>query len=300
MENKVVFILGPTAVGKSEVAIRIAKKFNGEIISADSVQIFKGLDIGSAKITHKEMGGIVHYGIDICQPDETFTAFQFVQYTLSKIKEISARGHLPIVVGGTGLYIRALTEGYNFGGTGVDKDFRARLEKIQKEEGCEKLFEILQQLSPEMTNGIDRKNPVRLIRAIEIAHQNGQKRQHKPEITSLVLALSLPRELLYERINKRVDEMLSKGLVDEVKALLSKGLSAENQSMHAIGYKEILQFLNGEIAFEQAVSLVKQHSRNYAKRQMTFTRGMNCDIIDMQDKIAGLENIEKTVNSFLR
>lgn len=298
--KKVIFILGPTAVGKSEVAVKLAQKFGGEIISADSVQIFKGLDIGSGKVSKKEMGGIVHHGIDICEPNENFSAFEFVEFTKQKIEEINSRGKLPIVVGGTGLYVKSLVEGFNFGGAEQDEKLRAELCEIEKKFGTKGLFEILKNLAPDISEKIDRNNPRRLVRAIEIAQANGQKKRGNVDLDPLVFALVLPREKLYEKINARVDKMIENGLVNEVSRLKQRGLTKEHQSMKAIGYKEVLAYLDGEIDFERMVELVKQHSRNYAKRQLTFLRGMSCEVIDMQNCEKAVAEIENKIDGFLK
>ena len=277
-KTKVVFILGPTAVGKTFFGVQIAKKLNGEIISADSVQIFKGFDIGSAKVTKEEMQGIKHYAIDILQPWEEFSVYDFVEYTKQKIEEIANKRKLPIIVGGTGLYVKALTLGYNFGGVNKDVNLREELEDLARKKGNDYLFELLKKKDEKMAENTDKFNTVRLIRALEIALSNGQKQTNKVEIESLVFALNRDRKVLYDSINKRVDGMLQNGLVDEVKHLKSLGLSRENQSMKAIGYKEVLQFLDGEMDYDRMVEILKQHSRNYAKRQLTFLRGMK-DVI---------------------
>ena len=271
---KAVFILGPTAVGKSDIAVSLAKKFDGEIISCDSVQIFKGLDIGSAKIRKEEMQGVAHHLIDIKNPDETFTAFEFVSAMRQKIKEIIGRGKLPFVVGGTSLYVKSLINGYNFGGVGVDENLRKELEIIWKEKGVQSLFERLEKLDESMASSVDKHNPLRIMRAIEIATLKGQKKETIQDINSLVFAIVMERSALYDRINKRVDIMLQNGLVAEVEKLKKQGLTRENQSMKAIGYKEVLSYLNGEIEYEEMVELIKKNSRNYAKRQLTFLRGM--------------------------
>ena len=271
---KAVFILGPTAVGKSDIAVSLAKKFDGEIISCDSVQIFKGLDIGSAKIRKEEMQGVAHHLIDIKNPDETFTAFEFVSAMRQKIKEIIERGKLPFVVGGTSLYVKSLINGYNFGGVGVDENLRKELEIIWKEKGVQSLFERLEKLDESMAASVDKHNPLRIMRAIEIATLKGQKKETIKDINSLVFAIVMERSALYDRINKRVDIMLQNGLVAEVEKLKKQGLTRENQSMKAIGYKEVLSYLNGEIEYEEMVELIKKNSRNYAKRQLTFLRGM--------------------------
>ena len=294
-KTKVVFILGPTAVGKTFFGVQIAKKLNGEIISADSVQIFKGFDIGSAKVTKEEMQGIKHYAIDILQPWEEFSVYDFVEYTKQKIEEIAKKGKLPIIVGGTGLYVKALTLGYNFGGVNKDVNLREELEDLARKKGNDYLFELLKKKDEKMAENTDKFNTVRLIRALEIALSNGQKQTNKVEIESLVFALNRDRKVLYDSINKRVDGMLQNGLVDEVKHLKSLGLSRENQSMKAIGYKEVLQFLDGEMDYDRMVEILKQHSRNYAKRQLTFLRGMKDVIwIDTQNvESAEREMLEK-------
>lgn len=296
---KAIFILGPTAVGKTFFSVKLAQRLNGEIISSDSVQIYKGLDIGSAKVTNAEMQGVVHHGIDIKEADEEFSVFDFVQYTKTKIAEISARGKLPIVVGGTGLYVKALLGGYDFGGTTKDENLRSKLETLAKEKGNDHLFEMLKEKNPVMAEKTDKFNTVRLVRALEIALSGGQKSAGESDIDALVIALNRDRERLYSDINKRVDIMLENGLVDEVKGLLAKGLTAENQSMRAIGYKEVLQYLNGEFDFDRMVELVKQHSRNYAKRQLTFLRGMDdVHFVDTEDREKAFEEILSLVKDW--
>lgn len=296
-KNKVVFILGPTTVGKTAFARTIAKKFAGELVSADSVQIFRGLDIGSAKDKNLD---VVQHGIDILDPDESFSVFDFVQYTKKKINEISLRAHLPIVVGGTGLYVKSLTMGFDFGGVDKDENLRLELDALAKEKGLDALFEMLKSLDSEMAEKTDRSNAVRLVRAIEIAKNRGKKGQNEVEFDFLVIALVMPREKLYARINARVDEMMKNGLLEEVEKLQKAGLSGKNQSMHAIGYKEILDFLDGKISLERAVELVKQHTRNYAKRQMTFLRSMqNVVSVDVCSSDAQ-KTVENLVEEFLK
>lgn len=297
--KKVIFILGPTAVGKTSTAVKLAKKYNGEIISADSVQIYRGLDIGSAKVRAQEMQGIVHHAIDILSPFEEFSVFDFVEYTKKKIDEIILKGKVPIVVGGTGLYIKALTLGYNFGGTDKNEELRMRLEKIAKENGVEFLYEMLKEKNPELALKTDRFNAVRVIRALEIAETKGRKETSQVDIDPLLIALIRKRENLYTDINRRVDEMFNCGLLQEVEGLKNQGLTAENQSMRAIGYKEVLSYLNGEYDYARMVELVKQHSRNYAKRQLTFLRGMqNINFVDVEKEDEN--KIEEMVEDFLK
>ena len=298
--TKVVFILGPTGVGKTKMSISLAKKFDGEIISADSVQVFKGLNIGSAKITKNEMQGVKHYAIDILEPDEEFSVFDFVQYTKQKIEEISARGKLPIIVGGTGLYVKALTQGYDFGGTNPDKNLRKKLEKIAQEKGNDYLFELLKEKNPAMAEKTDKHNTVRLIRALEIALGGGEKSKNDVNFEFFLVALTRNREKLYEIINDRVDKMLKDGLIEEVEQLKKRGLSEKNQSMRAIGYKEVLAFLNGEYDRERMVELLKQHSRNFAKRQMTFLRGMNdVHYVDVENFEEAEKKLTKQIGDWL-
>ncbi len=287
--NKVLFILGPTGVGKSEVAIKLAQMFDGEIISADSVQVFRGLDIGSAKVSKKEQEMVKHHAIDILNPNERFSVFDYVKLTKQLIDEISLRGKLPIIVGGTALYVKALTEGYDFGGDGENSELRKNLEKLSEQELVEKLKE----LAPEKVDEIDLKNKRRLIRAVQIAIEGKSVAKEKPNMQFLVLALTCPREQLYEKINLRVDKMMESGLVDEVKRLKRQGLTKADQSMNAIGYKEILSYLDGDINLDEAVNLIKQHTRNYAKRQMTFIRSLNCHQVLRSDESKIISLVEE-------
>ena len=287
--NKVLFILGPTGVGKSELAIKLAQIFNGEIISADSVQVFKGLDIGSAKVTKKEQDLVKHHAIDILDPNEKFSVFDYVKLTKKLINDISSRGKFPIIVGGTALYVKALTEGYDFGGEGEDDNLRNEIEKLSEEE----LVDKLKALAPEKLSAIDIKNRRRLIRAVQIAIEKKSVSKQKPDIEFLVLALTCPREELYEKINSRVGKMIECGLIDEVKKLKRQGLTKADQSMNAIGYKEILSYLDGEINLDEAVNLIKQHTRNYAKRQMTFIRSLNCKQVLRTDETKIIKMVEE-------
>lgn len=298
-KKKVVFILGPTGVGKTFFGINLAKQLDGEIISADSVQIYRKLNIGSAKIGKDEMQDVIHHGIDIVDANQEFSVFDFVSYTKAKIDEIIQKGKLPIVVGGTGLYVKALVLGYNFGGVETDKEKRKELEKLSQEKGNDFLFEMLKKKNPLMAEKTDKDNTVRLIRALEIALFEGEKSKTDVDIDPLIFALNMDRAKLYENINKRVDIMLENGLVGEVEGLKNEGLSIENQSMKAIGYKEVLLYLNKEIDFDTMLNLIKQHSRNYAKRQITFLKGMdNVIFVDVEDKDFAFKEILKHVENW--
>ena len=300
-KKKVVFILGPTAVGKTFFSVKLAKKLNGEIISADSVQVYKGLDIGSAKVTKEEMQGVVHYAIDILESWEEFSVYDFVEYTKHKIDEIASKNKLPIIVGGTGLYVKALTLGYNFGGVNKDANLRENLEKLAEEKGNDYLYQMLLEKDKDMAEKTDKNNTVRLVRALEIALSDGQKQTGNVDIDYLIFALVKDRAILYDAINKRVDTMLANGLIDEVKSLKQSGLTAQNQSMRAIGYKEVLSYLDGEIDYDRMVEILKQHSRNYAKRQLTFLRGMqNVNFVDTSDVSSAEKTILSKVEAWLK
>ena len=275
--EKAVFILGATGVGKSGFAIKLAKLFDGEIISADSVQIYKQLNIGSAKITTAQMQGVVHHAIDILSPQQEFSVFEFVELTKSLISQINKKGKLPIIVGGTGLYVKALVEGYDFGGSGKNAEFRNQLWQKSQDE----LYQMLMQQNAQWASEIDKNDKKKLIRALEIQKFGAKPQSHGTDINFLVFALTMPRETLYQKINARVDEMIKQGLITEVEGLKKQGLSVENQSMKAIGYKEVLSYLNGEINRQEMIDLIKQHTRNYAKRQMTFIRGMKIPLFDV-------------------
>ncbi len=278
--ERALFVLGPTGVGKSGFAIKLAKLFNGEIISADSVQVYKGLNIGSAKITTDEMQGVAHHAIDILQPDQEFSVFEFVVLTKKLIAQINQKGKLPIVVGGTGLYVKALLDGYDFGGSGRNSQFREKLWAMDENQ----LFAMLQKVAPERAAQIEVNDKKKLIRALEIVEFGSKPKSHGTNINFLAFALTMPREGLYEKINARVDEMVEQGLIKEVADLKAQGLTEQNQSMKAIGYKEVLWFLDGKIQKQQMIDLIKQHTRNYAKRQMTFIRGMKIPFFDVSEE----------------
>ena len=300
--KKVLIILGPTGIGKSEVGIYLAKKFNGEIISADSVQVYKYFDIGSAKITQEQMQGIKHYGIDILQPNGEFNAHQFIQYTKDKINEISERNHLPIIVGGTALYIRALVENYNLGGTQKHEEFREKLENEIEKDGLETVYNKLVQLDEDLAKKTDKHNKVRVIRAMEIATFGGEKSfsQNDDQYEYKIFALCLDRQSLYERINLRADKMLDEGIITETQNIIAN-YGYDLSPLKAIGYKEVVSYLKNEIDKDTMLSLIKQHSRNYAKRQMTFLKSMkNVTYIDVQNRESGVKSLEKEARKWLK
>lgn len=298
--EKVLFILGTTCSGKSAFAIDIAKIYNGEIISADSVQVFKEFNIGSAKITKDEMQEIVHYGIDIKNPDAEFTVYDFIEYTKNKIDEITKKGKLPIIVGGTGLYAKALIEGYNFGDTEKHTDFRQTIEKEIAEKGLSEVYNKFATLYPTQAKSIDKNNPIRVIRALEIAKFGSQKKSIKQSKYDFkIFALSMDRQKLYERINQRVEKMLKNGLVEEVDNLYKK-YGDKIQPMRAIGYKEVISYLNNEISKSEMCELIKQRTRNYAKRQLTFLKGIeNVIYLDSSNQEDALEIAKGEIDKWL-
>lgn len=289
-KQKLLVIIGPTAVGKTKLSIEMAKIFNGEIISGDSMQIYREMDIGTAKITKDEMDGIPHYLIDIKEPDENFSVAEFQLLVRDKITEIAQKGKLPIIVGGTGLYIQSVIYDYQFSDVPSDEALRNKLEQRLKEIGNEALYKELQEIDPDSAEQIHPNNSRRVIRALEIYYLTGRTRQEyqntqQPDLLydTALIGLTMDRELLYERINARVDIMVREGLLDEVKSLHNRGLR-ECQSIQAIGYKEIYQYLDGDIPFEQAIETLKQNSRRYAKRQLTWFRNkMDVKWFDVTD-----------------
>lgn len=299
MKQKIIAIVGPTAVGKSKMAVLLAKKFDGEIISADSIQAYKDLNIGSAKVTKKEMEGVKHYGIDIALPITQLTAFDFVQNAKGWIQEISKKNKLPIIVGGTALYVKALLENYNLGAT-RDEKLRENLKKEYEQKGLQFMTEKLKKTDSILADKTDLSNPVRVLRALEIALSNSEKSKQESEFDYKLFALNVERELLYKRINFRVDQMFEEGLEGEVQNILAK--YGENApAFKAIGYKEFLPYFKKEISKEDLILQIKQHSRNYAKRQLTFIRGMsNVQFVDVQNFDQACKKIEKEIKNWLQ
>jgi tRNA dimethylallyltransferase len=276
MKQTVIAIVGPTAVGKTRLSIDIAKQFNGEVISGDSMQVYKGMDIGTAKVTKEEMQGITHHMIDIKNPDEPFSVADFQYYVQRYINEITSRGKLPIIAGGSGLYIQAALFDYHFSQQKRDDAITDRLEGILEEEGTLSLYERLMVVDPEQAAKIHPNNHRRVIRALEIYETTGMNKsayeQEQPEVSPynlILIGIDMDRELLYKQINHRVDLMLQDGLVDEVKNLFMHGYEG-CQSMKAIGYKELIPYLKDEQQLDMSIELLKRNSRRYAKRQYTW------------------------------
>lgn len=289
-KEKLLVLIGPTAVGKTKLSIDLAKRFNGEIISGDSMQIYKGMDIGTAKITSQEMEGIPHHLIDIKSPEEPFSVAEFQELVREKISEIASRGKLPMIVGGTGLYIQSVIYDYQFSDAPSDSEFRTMLEKIAEEQGNEELYERLKKVDPDSAERIHPNNVRRVIRALEVFQCTGKtmteyQQDQQPELLydTCLIGLTMERELLYNRINQRVDIMKEQGLVEEVRALFESGLR-ECQSIQAIGYKELYDYFEGKVSFETAIENLKQNSRRYAKRQLTWFRNkMDVEWFEMSD-----------------
>lgn len=277
-KQKIVVVAGPTGTGKTKLSVALAKRFGGEIISADSMQIYKGLDIGSAKVTPEETEGIPHHLIDILEPDETFSVAQYVQKANEAAEEILKRGKMPILCGGTGLYISSFVDNVKFTESETDFSLRERLMREAEEKGTEVLWQRLAQLDPKAAEAVHPNNVKRVVRALELyestgltlSEQNARSKLIESPYEPVMLALTGERELLYERINLRVDRMVEAGLFEEVKALSDSGMTRSMQSMQGIGYKEILAHFEGECERLECIELVKKNSRNYAKRQLTW------------------------------
>ena len=288
-----IVIVGPTASGKTELSIEVAKKFNGEIISGDSMQVYQGMDIGTAKVTTEEMEGIPHYMIDILPPDASFSAYEFKKRAEKYIKDITRRGKVPIIAGGTGLYIQSLLYNYAFEDESISEDKMKQVKlKLKELEHLNnnKLHEYLASFDKESAKDIHPNNRKRVLRAIEyylktkkLLSSRKKVQQFTENYDTLLIGIEMSRKTLYSRINKRVDIMLDHGLFREVQQLVEQGYES-CQSMQAIGYKELIPVINGQMIYEDAVNDLKQHSRQYAKRQMTwFKNKMSVHWLDKEN-----------------
>ena len=276
-KERLVVILGPTATGKSHCAIEIAKRFKGEIISGDSMLVYRDMNIGTAKPTEQELALVPHHLVNILPPEANFSVVDFKEQAQRLITEINARGHLPIIAGGTGLYIKALLEDYAFNSVSEDSELREQLNREAAEQGPEALHARLAALDAAAAERIHPNNVRRVVRALEAALGGEQVNQYgasESPYDALVIGLEMERSALYERINKRVDLMLQAGLEQEVRQLLERGVSPACQSMQSIGYRQMVWYLNGSMAYEQAVDKLKQATRNFAKRQITWYKKM--------------------------
>ena len=277
-KNKLIILAGPTASGKTSVSIDLAKRLGGEIISADSMQVYKYMDVGTAKISAEEMQGVKHHLIDVLDPKEDFNIVKFQNMVKCSIEEIVKNGHIPILVGGTGFYIQSIIYDIDFDNEDDNSSIRKELEEEYDTYGADFMLEKLKKIDSVSAQTIHKNNKKRIIRAIEFflinnepisSHNEAQRKKSSP-YDYRFFVLNPPRDILYERINKRVDVMVENGLVDEVKKLREMGLSKANISMQGIGYKEIIEYLNGEVSLETAIENIKQNTRHMAKRQVTW------------------------------
>ena len=278
MKKPLIILTGPTAVGKTELSIKLAKAVNGEIISADSMQVYKKMDIGTAKITQKEMEGVPHYLIDVLDPKEDFNVVLFQQLAKEAMECIYAKGKVPIITGGTGFYIQSILYDIDFTKNDGDTSYREQLEQLAKEKGVDYLHQMLLEVDEESAKAIHANNVKRVIRALEFFKQTGkqiskhneEERQKTSPYTFVYFVLNHDRQVLYDRINKRVDIMLSNGLLSEVETLYKEGYDNSFVSMQGLGYKEILSYLKGECSLEDAIYILKRDTRHFAKRQITW------------------------------
>ncbi len=277
-KQPLIILTGPTAVGKTDLSISLAKAVNGEIISADSMQVYRKMDIGTAKIMPDEMQGVRHHLIDVLDPSEDFNVFLFKELATKAMNEIYERGHIPIIAGGTGFYIQSVLYDIDFSNEENDNSYRRELEAVALEKGPEYIHNMLKEIDSESAEQIHFNNTKRVIRALEYYHLTGQKmsehnkeqREKESPYNFAYFVLNDLREKIYERINKRVDIMVEKGLVEEVRSLVSMGYTRDMVSMQGLGYKEIIDYINGEISLDEAIYRLKRDTRHFAKRQLTW------------------------------
>ncbi len=298
--NPLIIISGPTAVGKTSLSIELAKKIGGSIISADSMQVYKGMDIGTAKVTLKERQGIPHYLIDVLDPSDDFNIVAFKEMALASIDEIRGFGRIPIIVGGTGFYIQSVLYDIDFTEQDEDYEYRRELTELINEQGGRFVHKMLEDFDPQAALRIHYNDHKRMIRALEYYKQTGQRisdhntgeHSKSSPFDYCYFVLTDDRQKIYERINERVDEMIDSGLVDEVKGLLSDKVRPESISMQGIGYKEIISYLDGKMTLAESVDLIKKNTRHFAKRQLTwFKRERNVIFIDKRYDKDPLETI---------
>ena len=300
-KSKIIVIAGPTASGKTALSVELAKKINGEIISADSMQIYKYMDIGTAKVTEEEKQGIEHYLIDFVEPDTRYSVSDYKKDAMQAIEKILSKRKTPIIVGGTGLYIDSLVLGIEYPELEIDMEYRKELEKIAEKDGLQKLYEKACLIDSKAMEKISPNDKKRIIRVIEIYKETGktkteleaESRKKGVKYDFRIFAISMDREKLYERINKRVDLMIENGLIDEVQNIL-KMYKSFPTAMQGLGYKEVVSYLNNEYSKEEMIDKIKQETRRYAKRQLTWFR-KNKDI----KWIDGLNGIQNNINIIL-
>ena len=301
-----IILTGPTAVGKTDLSIQLAKAVDAEIVSADSMQIYKYMDIGSAKVTEEEMQGVKHYLVDEIEPDMPFSVSEYKRMAEEYIDEISSRGKNVIVTGGTGLYLNSLIYDMDFGKSDANQELREELNKELEENGPAYMYEKLISLDKEAAERIHPNNTKRVIRAIEVA-MSGEKMndfskdlRYNKKYRPIIIVLNRDRQALYDRINLRVDIMLKNGLIEEVKGLLEKGYTKDMISMQGIGYKEIIKYFDGEYTLEEAIEIIKRDSRRYAKRQLTWFRRYEDAKWFEIDKFDSAEELKDAVVSYVK
>lgn len=300
--NKILVVCGPTGSGKSALAIELALKYGGEVVSADSVAIYQGLDVGSAKPTLEQMKGVKHHLIDVVSPYDEFTVSDFEKSALTCIEDILNRGKLPIICGGTGFYINSVLYKMSYGNAKGDLEVRKKYQDLAVEKGNGAVFAVLKEKDPETAQILHENDLVRVIRALEIFESTGIKKsdivdEKKARFDFITIMTDMPRDLLYDRINKRVDQMVEMGIEDEVKGLISQGVTIKNQCMQGIGYKEVYESLTNNLPFP--LEQVKMNSRRYAKRQITFfKRSENLVKYNPLDNCE-YEKLVKIVDNFL-
>ncbi len=304
MKQPLIILTGPTAAGKTDTSIALAKAVDGEIISADSMQVYRHMDVGSAKIRPEEMDGIPHHLIDVLEPEEDFNVVRFQELAKRAIGEICSKGKIPILVGGTGFYIQAVLYDIDFTENDGDMSYRASLEETARREGAEYLHGMLEKVDPEAAEQIHAHNVKKVIRALEFHHQTGQKisehnareREKTSVYNSAYFVLTQDRSVLYEKIDRRVDQMMEAGLLDEVRALKARGLDKNCVSMQGLGYKEILAYLDGAYSLDEAVRIIKRDTRHFAKRQLTwFRREKDVIWIDKTGSVSAEEIVERQI-----
>ncbi|MCY9515883.1 tRNA (adenosine(37)-N6)-dimethylallyltransferase MiaA [Paenibacillus apiarius] len=288
---RLLVLVGPTAVGKTQLSLSVAKHYECEIISGDSMQVYRKMDIGTAKLPIQERGGIPHHMMDIHDPDEAFSVAEFQERGRTLIQQITARNHLPFIVGGTGLYVESLCYGFVFGDSSSDEEFRQQMADYAASHGSEALHERLKAVDPITAERLHHNDQRRVIRALEVFHLSGeplssqlarQKRESPYDLC--MIGLTMDRQMLYKRIEARIDIMLEEGLIDEVRQLLEQGYSRNLVSMQGLGYKEIAAYLEGEMSLDAAVGLLKRDTRRYAKRQLSWFRRMTeLEWVDVTD-----------------
>ena len=306
MTTPLIILTGPTAVGKTDLSIQLAKAVDAEIVSADSMQIYKYMDIGSAKVTEEEMQGVKHYLVDEIEPDMPFSVSEYKRMAEEYIDEISSRGKNVIVTGGTGLYLNSLIYDMDFGKSDANQELREELNKELEENGPAYMYEKLVSLDKDAAERIHPNNIKRVIRAIEVA-MSGEKMndfskdlRYNKKYRPIIIVLNRDRQALYDRINLRVDIMLKNGLIEEVKGLLEKGYTKDMISMQGIGYKEIIKYFDGEYTLEEAIEIIKRDSRRYAKRQLTWFRRYEDAKWFEIDKFDSAEELKDAVVSYVK